>query len=246
MGHAVVHFEIGGPDDRHLAAFYAELFGWSMYPVPGVDYTLIDTLGGGGINGGIARTADGEASVTFYIETDDLQAILDKVNLVGGRTVTSITELAGMVTFAKLGDPDALEIGIVLGPAESTQAIAPGPSPGAGAPVDWFEVLGSDADRSQRFYGEVFGWQISRSEAGYLVVDTCSPRGISGGIGAASQQSWATVYASVDDVDAMLVRAVELGGSREYGPVKVSDQLRTGALRDPAGNVFGVYHRAPH
>ena len=35
-------------------------------------------------------------------------------------------------------------------------------------------------------------------------------------------------------------------GPREYGPVPVDDHMQTGALRDPAGNVFGVYHHAPH
>jgi predicted enzyme related to lactoylglutathione lyase len=54
------------------------------------------------------------------------------------------------------------------------------------------------------------------------------------------------VYASVPDVEAVLARAVELGGAREYGPNPVDDHMQTGALRDPAGNVFGVYHHAPH
>ena len=62
----------------------------------------------------------------------------------------------------------------------------------------------------------------------------------------ADQGSWATVYASVPDVEAVLARAVELGGAREYGPNPVDDHMQTGALRDPAGNVFGVYHHAPH
>ena len=42
MGNAVVHFEIGGPDDAPLAAFYGELFGWTLQPFEGGGYTLID------------------------------------------------------------------------------------------------------------------------------------------------------------------------------------------------------------
>ena len=41
MAHAVVHFEIGGPDDQQLADFYAQLFGWSMRPIPDIGYTLV-------------------------------------------------------------------------------------------------------------------------------------------------------------------------------------------------------------
>jgi predicted enzyme related to lactoylglutathione lyase len=59
MGNAVVHFEIGGPDNRPLIEFYHELFGWAMKPMAGGGYTLIDTRGGGGINGGIARSRTG-------------------------------------------------------------------------------------------------------------------------------------------------------------------------------------------
>jgi predicted enzyme related to lactoylglutathione lyase len=244
MGHAVVHFEIGGPDGGLLADFYAALFGWGMQPVPGIGYTLIDTRSGGGINGGIGQSPDGTASVTFYIETDDMQAALDKINLLGGKTETPITEVPGVVTFAKFSDLDGLVIGLVLAPAEPGQAMLPGP--GEGAPVDWFEVLGADLDRSQRFYAEIFGWQASGGP-GYQMLDTGTSRGIRGGIGTgAGRPSWATVYASVPDVEAVLARAVELGGAREYGPNPADDHMQTGALRDPAGNAFGVYHHAPH
>jgi len=243
VAHAVVHFEISGPDAGQLGEFYSRLFGWQMQPVPGAAYTLVDTSAGSGINGGIGESAD--SAVTFYIETDDMQAALDKINLLGGKTETPITELADMVTFAQFSDLDGLLIGLVLGPADPARVMAP--SPGAGSPVDWFEVLGADTDRSQRFYAEIFGWQASAAGPGYAMVDTGTSRGIKGGLGvSADQGSWATVYASVPDVEAVLGLAVELGGAREYGPNPVDDHMQTGALRDPAGNVFGVYHHAPH
>jgi uncharacterized protein len=264
MPHAVVHFEIGGPDDRQLAGFYSGLLGWGMNPVAGVGYTLVDTNGGAGINGGVEQRADGSAEITFYIQADDLQAMLDKVNLLGGKTQMPITELPGMATFAKFEDLDGLVVGLVLGPADPGRAAstggaepatavppgagqaAPGPSAGSGAPVDWFEVLGTDSDRSSRFYAEIFGWQAGQAGPGYRMVDTGSARGIPGGIGTGQQGQWATVYARVPDVEAALARAVELGGEREYGPVAVDDHMQTGAVRDPAGNVFGVYSHAPH
>jgi uncharacterized protein len=263
MAHAVVHFEIGGPDDQQLAGFYSGLLGWGMSPVAGVGYTLVDTHGGAGINGGVEQRPDGSSEITFYIQADDLQAVLDKVNLLGGKTQTPITELPGMATFAKFEDLDGLVIGLVLGPADPGRAAAggaeaaaavppgagqaaPGPSAGSGAPVDWFEVLGADSDRSSRFYAEIFGWQAGQAGPGYRMVDTGSARGIPGGIGTAQQAQWATVYARVPDVEAALARAVELGGEREYGPVAVDDHMQTGAVRDPAGNIFGVYSHAPH
>jgi len=70
--------------------------------------------------------------------------------------------------------------------------------------------------------------------------------GIGGGIGAGGENRWATVYASVPDVEATLARAESLGGTRVYGPNPVDDHTETGAFRDPAGNLFGVYHHGPH
>jgi len=180
------------------------------------------------------------------------------------QTETPITELPGMATFATFEDLDGLVIGLVLGPGDPGRAAArngaapaaatppgagqavPGPSAGAGAPVDWFEVLGADPDRAGRFYAEIFGWQTSQSGPGYRLADTGSDRGIRGGIGSAQHGVWVTVYARVPDVEAVLARAAELGGSREHGPATVDDHMQTGAVRDPAGNVFGVYSHVPH
>ncbi len=260
MAHAVVYFEIGGPDDLRLAEFYSGLFGWRVRPVPDVDYALIDTGGGTGIGGGIEPTAEGAQSVTLYIQADDLQTVLDKVNLLGGKTVTPITELPGMATYAKFEDLDGLVVGLVLGPADpgtaehgnagqtqggdGLQADTPGSSAGSGASVDWFELLGADPDRTQRFYAEIFGWHVTQAEQGYRMIETGSARGIAGGIAVGLAGRWATVYARVADVAATLERAAELGGEHEYGPRAVGADMQAGALRDPAGNVFGVYSRA--
>jgi hypothetical protein len=251
MAHPVVHFEVTGPDDGRLADFYASLFNWRMQPVPGAGYTLIHA-GGAGINGGIERAADGRGATIFYIETDDLQSALDKINLVGGKTMTPITELPGMATYAVFEDLDGLAVGLVLAraqPAPDQPQPVPDSEPAGSAgaaPVDWFEVLGSDARRSQQFYAEIFGWQVTGPDSGYGMVDTRTGRGIRGGIGAGEHGPWATVYASVEDVTAVLAQAAELGGSRVYGPVAVDDHMQTGALRDPAGNIVGVYHHQPH
>jgi predicted enzyme related to lactoylglutathione lyase len=239
MNNPVVHFEIGAADHQALVKFYGELFGWGLREVS-EGYTLIDTRGGRGLNGGIGRSGTGEPWATFYVEVDDLQASLDRAGALGGRTVLPITELAGMA-FAMFDDPDGLLVGLVQGGGAQDQMYQR-PSAGDGAAVDWFEVLGADAGRSQEFYAELFGWTVPGGAYGQV-----SPEGgwdIGGGIGAGGAERWATVYASVPDVEAALARAEALGGTRVYGPIQAGEQMLTGAFRDPAGNVFGVYHRA--
>jgi uncharacterized protein len=246
MGNAVVHFEIGGPDDAPLVAFYSELFGWKLQPFPGGGYTMIDTNGGGGINGGIGKSQTGEPWSTFYVEAEDPQAVLDKVELLGGKITMPVTDFGGAVTIAMFNDPDGLLVGVVKA-ADPAQGEAPGPSAGTGEPVDWFEVLGSDAGRTQRFYAELFGWTVAEDGGEtYGIVDTRAGRGIQGGLGSSENAHWATIYASVPDVEQALARAESLGGSRVYGPMAVDDHMQTGAFRDPAGNVFGVYHHGDH
>jgi uncharacterized protein len=237
MGNPVVRFEIGAADDQALARFYGALFGWGLRAVAD-GYTLVDTRGGTGINGGIGRSQSGEPWATFYVEVEDPRACLDRAGALGGRTVMGVTELPGL-TFAMLEDPDGLPVGVQRGGA-SPELVGRGPSAGEGAAVDWFEVLGADAGRSQAFYAELFGWAVPGGAYGQVTA------GIGGGIGAGGDARWATVYASVGDVEATLSRAEGLGATREYGPNPVDDHTWTGLFRDPAGNPFGVYRHGPH
>ena len=238
MGNAVVQFEIGGQDDQLLADFYGALFGWAMTPIPGAHYTLI-AASGTGIGGGLGRSRTGEPWATFYAEADDPQVVLDRAAVLGGKTVVAVTQIPGKLTYAMLSDPDGLLVGV----AKRAETEAAGPSqPPGGAPVDWFEVRGSDAGATREFYTALFGWTVAEAAWGYGLVTTGAAYGIQGGLGAGRAARWATVYASVPDVAQALARAVELGGSPECGPEPAAGRLEAGAFRDPAGNMFGVHH----
>jgi uncharacterized protein len=250
VGNAVVHFGVGAADDGPLVTFYGELFGWGLRGFPGGGYTAIDTRGGDGINGGIRKSLTGGPWSTFYVDTDDLQATLDRASSLGGSTVLPATDLGRAAAMALFSDPDGLLVGLVQASDESA------PSAGSGEPVTWFEVVGPDAARTQRFYADLFGWTVDSSGfPGYAVVDPLRGRGIQGGIGGGEDVCWATVYARVADVDRTLSRAEELGGSRISAPGlialksaaraalygSVDDGMKTGAFRDPAGNAFCVF-----
>jgi uncharacterized protein len=85
MGNPVVRFEIGAADDQPLVRFYGELFGWDLQAVA-EGYTLVDTRGGRGINGGIG--AGGEARwVTVYAAVEDVEATLARAGSLGGTRV---------------------------------------------------------------------------------------------------------------------------------------------------------------
>jgi hypothetical protein len=97
-----------------------------------------------------------------------------------------------------------------------------------GQPVAFFEVISSDAPRAQKFYAELFGWQVSADPAmgGYGLVDTgAGEDAVGGGIGAADDpgETGVKIYMRVDDLDAYLDRAEKLGGRRLVPPTDLPD-----------------------
>jgi predicted enzyme related to lactoylglutathione lyase len=171
-----------------------------------------------------------------------VQQTLNRAESLGGKTVVPMTEIPNMLTWGMFSDPD----GVVVGVFQPAPLFERKPSPGGAPGVDWFEVLGADADRTCAFYADLFAWQLKGSGA-YRFVDAQSDgHGIGGGIGSGGAAIWATFYAKVSNVEATLARAEQLGGKREYGPNQVDDHMRTGAFRDPSGNVIGVYEHPDH
>jgi predicted enzyme related to lactoylglutathione lyase len=113
MANHVTHFEILVADDAKAAwAFYAEAFGWKIDGNNPMNYGLVDT--GGGIGGGIGKSMDGKIHVTFYVEVDDPQAILDRIGTLGGKTVMPPMDVPGAdVRIALFEDPAGNQVGLV-------------------------------------------------------------------------------------------------------------------------------------
>ena len=238
MSHSVVHFELNGPNADAAARFYAELFGWHPTTIPG-GYVVVDTHGGAGINGGIG-TEEGEApNVRIYVDADDIQALLDRAEALGGRVTQPIREIPGVVTFAVFADPAGNQIGVVQ------SGEGPGVSEGTGAPMDWFEILGPDPKALWSFYRELFGWDVHEGGTDEFAYGEVHPeRGSGGGIGSSPDgEAHVNVYARVADVPATLDRAQELGGTTIVPATKMGDGLTFGQFTDPQGTRFGVYAR---
>lgn len=116
-----------------------------------------------------------------------------------------------------------------------------------GQPVAFFEVLSPNHERAQRFYADLFNWQVAADPAmgGYGLVDTgAGEQAVGGGIGPAEQPGDAGVkiYIRVDDLDAYLDRAEALGGKRLVPPTDLpGDFGRFAIFTDPDGNQVGLW-----
>ena len=116
MPNPVVHWEIATKDAKGLSEFYTNVFEWKVDFENPMDYGLVETGGEGGIGGGIFQAEEGAGPfVTLYIQVDDLQAYLDKVETRGGKSVMPPTEIPGVVTLAVFTDPQGNRIGMVKG-----------------------------------------------------------------------------------------------------------------------------------
>ena len=116
-----------------------------------------------------------------------------------------------------------------------------------GQPLAWFEVISDDAERAQRFYAELFDWQVTADPAmgGYALVDTGNgDDAVGGGIGAPSGpgETGVKIYLRVDDLEAYLAKAERLGGRRLVEPTALPGDFGTIAvLADPDGNPVGLW-----
>ena len=120
-----------------------------------------------------------------------------------------------------------------------------------GQPVVHFEVLGRDADKTQRYYSELFGWNVEplpfENPTQYGLVNreentNSDGIGIGGGVGGAPDGygGHVTFYVEVPDVDVALKKAESLGGTRTMGPDQVPGGPVIGLFEDPDGNTVGV------
>jgi uncharacterized protein len=114
MANPVGWFEVTGPDAGVLQRFYAEAFGWQIDASNPMNYGMVPAEEGG-IGGGVGPSQDGQAHATFYIAVPDLQAALDKVGAVGGKTVMPPMDVPDGPSIAFFTDPAGNQIGLMKG-----------------------------------------------------------------------------------------------------------------------------------
>jgi len=106
--------------------------------------------------------------------------------------------------------------------------------------IDYFEIGSPDPKSSKAFYGPLFNWEIEdpAGPAPYFMVD-----GGSGGLWDTSDMgagNYAIFYVHVDDVNASIDQAVELGATVAI-PFTDNGRIEFAHLLDPQGNRFGIW-----
>lgn len=231
-------------------AFYTALVGWACAPrdVGGWEYT--DVRVGDQRFGGMVPLdpAHGLPSHwTGYVAVDDVAAACARAEAAGGRVCVPPHEIPGGVGhFAVLNDPTGAMLSVVRftdGREPMGDAVE---QPVAGGPW-WHELLTGDPARAADFHAKVFGWEarpdMTLRDGGQYYLFVSAGRMVGGMMQAPAELGTASawqLYLTVDDVDATIARAAELGGAATWPAMDVPGIGRMGGLVDPAGAMFAV------
>ena len=113
-------------------------------------------------------------------------------------------------------------------------------------PVIHFEISAQDSAKVTSFYTSLFGWTVDADNPmNYgMTMTKDGDLGIDGGIyqqGDAQDTPGIRIYAQVDDAQAYLDKAEELGGKALGQASEVPGAgIVVGMFTDPEGNLFGV------
>ena len=101
----IVFFDIAGPDQRALSAFYAGNFGWSISAGTGT----IPAESTGGTPGVIRQDP---AEKLLYLGVADINQALKQITASGGKVLVGRTVVPRVVTFALFADPAGNRMGL--------------------------------------------------------------------------------------------------------------------------------------
>lgn len=113
-------------------------------------------------------------------------------------------------------------------------------------PVVHFEIAGKDPQALQQYYQDLFDWSIVDASPmpdfpyGIINAPEQGP-GIGGGIGGVMEGGpYVTFYVQVEDIQAALDHAVELGGSVIRPVMSIPGTVTIAMFQDPEGNCVGL------
>jgi predicted enzyme related to lactoylglutathione lyase len=241
-------YELMTTDVAAARAFYTKVMGWGTWDaaVPGAPYTLFTT--GHAPVGGLMNLPE-QASKTGvkpawigYVGVDDVDAVADRIERLGGIVHVPPRDVAGISRFSVFTDPQAARLALFKwlnpGPEQPADADAPGR-------VGWHELLAADWEKALAFYGELFGWQkadADTDETGTYQLFSVGGETIGGMVTKPPTMPapfW-LYYFNAADID-IAAQHVKAGGGRILdGPIEVPGGSWLVRCEDPQGAIFAL------
>jgi predicted enzyme related to lactoylglutathione lyase len=242
VGKFVWHEQVSS-DPKQAEGFYTQLFGWGTETFPESDYTMISS--GGRAHGGYSTAMEGAPPPHWlnHIQVEDVDATVEKAKQAGGKLAAGPFDMEGVGRMAIIGDPQGAYVGVYQpdGDWQAPEGV-----------FVWSELGTTDADAAQRFYEDVFGWETQDmgDEYGGYRIFRRGPQDENGVAGLMknpdpSIPAYWNPYVGVEDPDATVAKAKELGATAIVEPMDIPNVGRFAVIQDPQGAVFGIIRGEP-
>ncbi|MFG3515031.1 VOC family protein [Streptomyces bobili] len=246
--------DIGTTDIDRAAAFYGALFGWRFVSAgPDAGGYGFFQLDGRTAAGGMGSAPEqGPASWTVYFRTADADATCEAAEQAHGRVLFPPMDVMGQGTMAIIVDPAGVPFG-VWQPGRLAGLDVAG-EPGS---LCWVELYTPDIAAAAAFYRSTLGLETSGVPFPGGTYTCVNPAGggeesMFGGVvpladdpTEAPHPPYWLPYVEVADVDAVVARAEELGGTVRLGGTDIEGVGRVARLADPDGSRFAVIRSEP-
>src|SRR5215218_8940614 len=209
-------------DQEAAKSFYSDLLGWEYEDVPigdGASYSMAKLQGHSVAAIGPLQGEEMPSHWNCYVTVADADASAARAKELGATLLAEPFDVFDAGRMAAFADPQ----GAVLSVWQAKESIGAGLVNAPGA-LSWNDLLSPDVEASAAFYRDLFGWEVTEVEGsdGQYWSITNGGR-LNGGmmpLPPGGHPAW-NLYFGVDDAEAAMARAGELGAQTVMGPMDV-------------------------
>ena len=238
--------ELGTTDAAAAKKFYSELFGWGMTDNPmGPDmvYTMLK-LDGKDVGGLYQMQSEMQGVPSHwlsYVSVKSADEAAEKAKSLGATLMKEPFDVGDIGRMAVIQDPTGAVFAIWQAGLSAGAGIYNVPNS-----LCWNELATPDAEKAGEFYTGLFGWGKEVKDMGEMTYTLfVNGERQAGGMYKPTPEmgeippNW-LAYFAVDDADAKVAKASELGATIVVPPMDIPEVGRFAVIQDPTGAVFGI------
>jgi predicted enzyme related to lactoylglutathione lyase len=240
--------ELGTTDGEAAKKFYTELFGWSFNdnPIgPGMVYTMLKLDGKdvGALYKMPSEMTDHGVPPHWmsYISVSSADESAAKAKELGATLMKEPFDVMDVGRMAVVQDPTGAMFALWQAGTNSGAGVVNVPNS-----FCWNELATSDTAKAGDFYTGLLGWGKNVQQMGPMTYTSFmnGDRPAGGMYELCGEMENAPphwlAYFAVEDTDAMVKKAADLGGTILAPPMDIPDTGRFAVIQDPQGAAFGI------
>ena len=241
--------DLATSDAEAAKSFYGALMHWTMRddPTPGGGvYTVLQLEDGnvGALYGMMPEMIEAGVHPHWmtYVAVDDAEAVVARVEGLGGTVIREVMTIPGAGAMATLQDPT----GAVFSVWQAAEHAGCDFTDGRPGTACWFELVTRDGRAAAAFYAALFGWEARAKETGgHPYTHFWKGETEIGGMLEMTDQ-WGDapphwmLYFAVNDCATRVAAAAELGGEVCIPPTAIPGVGTFAVITDPQRAAFSV------